>query len=62
MGPLCMVRLSNLVIKTVSLTFHFRSVMGYVFMGRSKKEYDHDPKDDKARRLAEIASYTSEKQ
>lgn len=62
MGPLCLVRLSNLVMKTVSLTFNFRSVMGYILMGREKKEYDYDAKDDKARRLAEIASYTSEKQ
>ena len=62
MGPLCLVRLSNLVMKTVNLTFNFRSVMGYILMGREKKEYDYDAKDDKARRLAEIASYTSEKQ
>jgi len=38
------------------------SVCGYVLLKTSKREIDYDPTDDKARRLAEIASYTSERQ
>ena len=44
------------------ISFYFRSVCGYVLLKTSKREIDYDPTDDKARRLAEIASYTSERQ